>query len=116
MMCGKIICNTIPYTPQQNGVAERKNRSLKEMATRMMEANTFPPKFSTKAIKCTSYIQNRVPHNHVYGMICWSRTLMVLKVGNSVGLWEFVSRVTTQNSLRGVRVESESSVCNKPMV
>ena len=25
--------HSIPYTPQQNGVAERKNISLKEMAT-----------------------------------------------------------------------------------
>ena len=36
---------SIPYTPQQNGVAERKNRSLKEMATCMMDAKTLPPKF-----------------------------------------------------------------------
>ena len=36
--------HSIPYTPQQNGVAERKNRSLKEMETCMMEAKTFPPK------------------------------------------------------------------------
>ena len=25
--------HSVPYTPQQNGVAERKNRSLKEMET-----------------------------------------------------------------------------------
>ena len=37
--------HSIPYTPQQNGVAERKNRSLKEMATYMMEAKNFPPMF-----------------------------------------------------------------------
>ena len=37
--------HSIPYTPQQNGVAERKNRSLKEMATCMMEAKTLPPKY-----------------------------------------------------------------------
>ena len=34
-----------PLRTTANGVAERKNRSLKEMATYMMEAKTFPPKF-----------------------------------------------------------------------
>ena len=42
------------------------------------------------------------------------RTLTVLKVGKSMELWEFVSRVTTQNSLRGVGVESKPSFCNNP--
>ena len=37
--------HSIPYTPQQNGVAERKNGSLKEMATCMLEAKNLPPKF-----------------------------------------------------------------------
>ena len=46
----------IPYTPQQNGVVERKNRSLKKMKTYMMEAKTFPPKFWAEAINCASYI------------------------------------------------------------
>ena len=48
----------IPYTPQQNSVAKRKNRSLKEMETCMMEAKTLPPKFWDKAINCAFYIQN----------------------------------------------------------
>ena len=59
--------HSIPYTPQQNGVAERKNRSLKEMETCMMEAKT-PPKFWVEAINCASYIQNRVPHKQLDGM------------------------------------------------
>ena len=51
--------HSTPYTPQQNGVAERKNRSLKEMTTCMMEAETLPPNFLAKAINYASYIQNR---------------------------------------------------------
>ena len=60
--------HSIPYTPQQNDVVERKNRSLKEMATCMMKAKHFPPNFLVKAINGASYIQNRVPHKYLDGM------------------------------------------------
>ena len=60
--------HSIPYTPQQNGVAERKNRSLKEMATCMMEAKNLPPNFCAKDINYASYIQNRVPHKQLHSM------------------------------------------------
>jgi hypothetical protein len=30
--------HTVPYTPQQNGVAERKNHTLKEMANCMIQS------------------------------------------------------------------------------
>ena len=55
----------IPYTPQWNRVAKRKNRSLKEMYTCMMASNTFPPNFWAEAINCDSYIKNKVPHNQI---------------------------------------------------
>ena len=48
--------HSIPDTLQQNGVAERKNRSLKEMATCMLEAKNLPSKFWAEAINCASYI------------------------------------------------------------
>ena len=60
--------HSIPYTPQQNGVAKRKNRSLKEMETCMMEAKNFPPKFWAKSINCASYIHNRLTHKYLYCM------------------------------------------------
>ena len=48
--------HSIPYTSQHNGVVERKNRSLKEMATCMMELKDFPSMFWSKAINYASYI------------------------------------------------------------
>ena len=33
--------HSIPYTPQQNGVVERKNKSLKDMATCMLESKSL---------------------------------------------------------------------------
>ena len=54
--------HSIPYTPQQNGVAKRKNISLKEMATCMMEFKDFLPKFWAETINYATYIQNKVLH------------------------------------------------------
>ena len=52
----------VPYTPQQNGVAERKNRALKEMETCMMEENKLSHKIWDESINCAAYIQNISPH------------------------------------------------------
>ena len=59
--------NFVPYTPQHNGVAERKNIALKEMATCMMEENDLNPKIWDEAIKCVSYVQNRAPQKSLDG-------------------------------------------------
>ena len=48
--------HSVPYTPQQNGVAERKNKALKEMATCMIEAKNLIPNIWFEAIKCDAYI------------------------------------------------------------
>jgi transposase InsO family protein len=48
--------HTIPYTPQQNGLAERKNRTLKEMANCMLKARALPPKLWVEDINYASYI------------------------------------------------------------
>lgn len=52
---------TLPYTPQQNGVAERLNRTLCDK-TRTLFAETNLPKFLwCEAIQCAAYQLNRSP-------------------------------------------------------
>ena len=52
----------VPYTPLQNGVAQRKNKALKEMETCMMEAKDLNPKLWDEDIKCDAYVRNKYPH------------------------------------------------------
>uniref|UniRef100_A0A251T6N3 Putative zinc finger, CCHC-type n=1 Tax=Helianthus annuus TaxID=4232 RepID=A0A251T6N3_HELAN len=50
---------TNSYSPQQNGVAERKNRTLMELSRSMLSMKKLPNKFWAEAIACTTYILNR---------------------------------------------------------
>ncbi|WJX68356.1 hypothetical protein P8452_52731 [Trifolium repens] len=49
-----------PRTPQQNGVVERKNRSLQEMARTMMHETKLAKHFWAEAVNTACYIQNRI--------------------------------------------------------
>nr|GEX16771.1 hypothetical protein [Tanacetum cinerariifolium] len=57
----------VPRTPQQNGIAERKNRTLIEAARTMLADSLLPIPFWTEAVNTACYVQNRVlvtkPHN-----------------------------------------------------
>jgi len=48
-----------PRTPQQNGVVERKNRSLKELARTMLNESNLPKYFWAYAIYTPSYVLNK---------------------------------------------------------
>ncbi|GJY20933.1 putative ribonuclease H-like domain-containing protein [Tanacetum coccineum] len=58
---------SIARTPQQNGVAERRNRTLIEAARTMLADSMLPTTFWAEAVNTTCYVQNRVlvvkPHN-----------------------------------------------------
>ena len=59
--------HSVPYTPQQNGVAERENRYLKEMSTCMIEERDPSPNIWDEESSCDAHIQNRSLHKSVKG-------------------------------------------------
>jgi len=52
---------TTPYTPQHNGFAERRNRTLLNMARSMIKQKNLPHKFWGEAVTIAAYILNKCP-------------------------------------------------------
>jgi transposase InsO family protein len=88
-----------PYTPPQNGIVERKNRTLCEMARMMLDEDRTLRRFWAEAVNTACYVSNRiylrvhkkktcyelmhgrrpkVSHFHVFGCKCF-----ILKNGKS---------------------------------
>ncbi|GJY00202.1 retrovirus-related pol polyprotein from transposon TNT 1-94 [Tanacetum coccineum] len=81
-----------PRTPEQNGVVERRNRTLVEAARKMLSASKLPLFFWTEAIATACYTQNKsiiipthekmayhiindrkpsIKHLHIFGCTCY---------------------------------------------
>lgn len=52
---------TVPYTPQQNGVVERRNHTLMEMTRSLLKAMKVPNYMWGEAVRHATYLINRVP-------------------------------------------------------
>ena len=52
---------TAPYTPEQNGVSERRNRSMMKMARCMLHEKELPKTFWAEATNIAFFLQNRLP-------------------------------------------------------
>ncbi|GKB28095.1 retrotransposon protein, putative, ty1-copia subclass [Tanacetum coccineum] len=62
---GIIAHRTPPYTPQHNGVSERRNRTLLDMVRSMMSQTTLPKSFWDYALESAASILNMVPTKKV---------------------------------------------------
>ena len=49
---------TTAYTPQQNGIAERKNRTILDMTRIMLKEKCLPKNFWVEAVACIAYLLN----------------------------------------------------------
>ncbi|KAH9704279.1 hypothetical protein KPL70_011388 [Citrus sinensis] len=58
---------TATYTPQQNGVSERKNRTVMEMARCLLFEKEMPKMFWADAVNTAIFLQNRLPTNALKG-------------------------------------------------
>ncbi|GAU39052.1 hypothetical protein TSUD_396570 [Trifolium subterraneum] len=52
---------TAPYTPQHNGLAERRNRTLLNMARCMLKGKGLPKNLWGEAVNAAAYVLNRCP-------------------------------------------------------
>lgn len=86
---------TAPYSPQQNGVVERRNRTLLEMTRSLLKHMNVPNTFWGEAVRHATYLINRIAtrslveqkpyealrskrpnieHLKVFGCVCYART------------------------------------------
>ncbi|GJY62585.1 ribonuclease H-like domain-containing protein, partial [Tanacetum coccineum] len=94
---------SVARTPQQNGVAERKNRTLIEAARTMLADSKLPTTFWAEAVSTACYVQNRVlivkPHNktpyELFRDMLWQ------------SLWEKVMKVSLLDILK-IRTKKEN--------
>ena len=81
--CGIVPQYTMPGTPEQNGVSERRNQTLKDMVRSMMSRTNLPEYLWGEALKTAMYILNRVPSKAV------SKTPFELWTGRKPSLAHF---------------------------
>jgi transposase InsO family protein len=58
---------TTPYSPQQNGVVERRNATVVGAARSLLNARGMPDSFWGEAVLTAVYLLNRSPTNSVSG-------------------------------------------------
>lgn len=82
---------TVPRTPQQNGVVERKNRTIRNMARTMLQSQCMPKEFWAEAVACAVYLSNRSPTRSLEKITPqeawsgWKPSVKHLKVFGSIG-------------------------------
>lgn len=93
---------TAPYTPEQNGRAERENRTIVESARSMLYARDVPLELWAEAMNCAVYILNRTTSSQTLNKTpfeLWNGTkpkLGHMKVFGSIGYVHIPDQLRTK--------------------
>lgn len=101
---------TNPYTPQQNGVAERRNRTIMNMVRSMLISKNMPKMLWTEAVVWAVYILNRCPTlavKHVTPQEAWSGRKPSVKY---LKVWGCLAHTHVPKVGRS-KLDARSSVC-----
>ena len=98
---------TMPYTPQQNGVAERRNRTLMDMVRSMMSYSDLPLFFWGEALHTAVYLLNHSPSKAVtvtpYELWTGRRSLL-----RHLAVWGCNAQIRVQNQHR-IKLQPKST-------
>jgi len=101
---------TTTYTPQQNGVAERKNRTVMNMVRCMLSARRVPKTFWPEAVNWAFYLLNRCPTHavkYVTPQEAWSGIKPSIK---HLRIWGCLAHVHIPDAKRG-KLDDKSFPC-----
>ncbi|UZJ57449.1 hypothetical protein CBS101457_006769 [Exobasidium rhododendri] len=91
---------TMPRSPQQNGVAERLNRTLMEMVRSMASKSSAPPSLWAEALNLAVWIHNRVPRGkRTSPYQAWFKHLPNLSILRTFGCLAYAADTTQKKKL-----------------
>ena len=91
---------TCRYTPQQNGVAERKNRHITEVARALMSEKDMPKYYWVEAVHTVVYILNRTPTAGIHDMTLEERFIGIKSDVSHLKVFGCIAYVHIPDELR----------------